>query len=167
MFDKPVYPHPWQHPYYLFPGGWNPSWPVYANQPRLRDYGGQPFVINIDQAAKRNNTFRTALWTGEHFQVTLMSIAVGEDIGLEVHPNTDQFVRVEAGQGLVQMGNSRDQVDFEQMVYPGDAVMIPAGTWHDVINMGNTPLKVYVLYAPPEHSFGTVHPTKASAREDG
>jgi len=120
-------------------------------------------VVNIREAARRNNNFRTALWTGEHFQVTLMSIGVGEDIGLEVHPTTDQFVRVEQGQGLAQMGESRDRLDFERRVSEGDAIMIPAGKWHNVINTGRTPLKVYVIYAPPEHPFGTVHPTKASA----
>jgi len=124
-------------------------------------------VVNIDQAARQNNTFRTALWTGEHFQVTLMSIGVGEDIGMEVHPNTDQFIRVEQGQGLVQMGDSRDRIDFQQMVYDDYAIMIPAGKWHNLINTGSTPLKVYVIYAPPEHPFGTIHPTKASAQENG
>lgn len=167
MYRKSAYPHPWSNSYYKNPGGWNPNWNFYSNQLRLRDYGRQPFVVNINQAARQNNTFRTALWTGEHFQVTLMSIGVGEDIGLEVHPATDQFIRVEQGQGLVQMGDSRDRVDFAQMVYDDDAIMIPAGKWHNLINTGNTPLKVYAIYAPPEHPFGTVHPTKASAQENG
>mgnify|MGYP000273900904 FL=1 len=165
MYRKPVYP--WHNPYYWNPGGWNPNWNSYHNPARLRDHGRQPFVVNIDQAARQNNTFRTALWTGEHFQVTLMSIGVGEDIGMEVHPNTDQFIRVEQGQGLVQMGDSRDRIDFQQMVYDDYAIMIPAGKWHNLINTGSTPLKVYVIYAPPEHPFGTIHPTKASAQENG
>ena len=122
-----------------------------------------PFVVNIAQAAKLNNNYRTALWTGQHFQVTLMSINVGEDIGLEVHPNTDQFIRIEEGQGLVQMGASKDRLDFQTMAYEDYAIMVPAGTWHNVTNTGNRPLKVYVIYAPPQHPFGTVHPTKASA----
>jgi len=163
VYRKPAYSYPWPNPYFWNPGGWHPNWNFCPNLPRLRDYGRQPFVVNIAQAARRNNTFRTALWTGEHFQVTLMSIGVGEDIGMEVHPATDQFIRVEQGQGLVQMGDSRDRIDFEEMVYDGCAVMIPAGKWHNLINTGNTPLKVYVIYAPPEHPFGTVHPTKASA----
>ncbi|MBO9596988.1 MAG: cupin domain-containing protein [Cohnella sp.] len=122
-----------------------------------------PFVVNIDQAAKLNNNYRTALWTGQHFQVTLMSINVGEDIGLEVHPTTDQFIRIEDGQGLVQMGPGKDRLDYQTMAYEGYAIMVPAGTWHNVTNTGNRPLKVYVIYAPPQHPFGTVHPTKASA----
>lgn len=129
----------------------------------LRDYGSQPLVVNINQATTQNRTFRTALWTGQHFQVTLMSIPVGGEIGLEIHPNTDQFIRVEAGQGLVRMGPSRQNLEFAQRVYDDSAIMIPAGLWHNVINTGNIPLKVYVIYAPPEHPFGTVHQTKAEA----
>ncbi|EEM21039.1 Cupin 2 conserved barrel domain protein [Bacillus thuringiensis serovar tochigiensis BGSC 4Y1] len=92
-----------------------------------------------------------------------MSINVGDDIGLEVHPTTDQFIRIEEGQGLVQMGDSKDKLDFQEMVYDEYAIMIPAGKWHNVINMGNTPLKIYSIYAPPEHPYGTVHETKAIA----
>lgn len=73
----------------------------------LKDYGPQPLVINIDKATKQNTNFRTALWTGEHFQVTLMSIDVGDDIGLEIHPDTDQFIRIEDGQGIVKMGKAK------------------------------------------------------------
>ncbi|MGE7274100.1 cupin domain-containing protein [Brevibacillus panacihumi] len=135
----------------------------YGNIP-LHDYGTRPFVVNIDQATKQNNNYRTALWTGKYFQVTLMSINVGEDIGLEVHPTTDQFIRIEEGQALVQMGDSRESLDFQVMAYDDYAIMIPAGKWHNVINTGNSPLKVYVIYAPPEHPYGTVHETKAIAQ---
>lgn len=127
------------------------------------DFGKQPFVVNIDQAVKRNNTFRTAIWTGEHLQVTLMCIGVGEDIGLESHPHTDQFLRIERGQGLVLMGDRRDQLNFQQFVCDDFAVMVPAGKWHNIINTGQEPLKLYSIYAPPEHPFGTVHTTKAMA----
>lgn len=133
----------------------------------LRDYGPQPLVININDAAKLNNNYRLALWTGEHLQVTLMSIRPGEDIGLEIHPNVDQFLRIEAGQGIVRMGNRRDMLDFERRVYDNIAIMIPAGTWHNVINTGNTPLKLYSIYAPPNHPRGVVHPTKQDAQRQG
>lgn len=129
----------------------------------LKDYGPEPFVLNIEEATKRNTTFRTALWTGEELQVTLMSIDVGDDIGLEVHPKGDQFIRIEEGQGLVQMGDSKDKLDFEEKVYDDYAIMIPAGKWHNVINTGNEPLKLYAIYAPPEHPRDTVHETKADA----
>ena len=98
----------WRHPLYRYI--------------KLRDYGQRPFVVNIDQAAKQNNTYRTALWTGKHFQVTLMSINVRDDIGLEVHPTTDQFIRIEEGQGLVQMGDSKDKLDFQEMAYDDYAI---------------------------------------------
>lgn len=134
-----------------------------APVPSIQDYGAQPLVINIEDAAKSNDTFRTALWTGQHFQVTVMSIGVGDDIGLEVHPATDQFVRIEQGNGVVQMGDSRDRLDYVANASEGYAVMVPAGKWHNITNTGPVPLKVYVIYAPPEHPFGTVHPTKADA----
>lgn len=126
-------------------------------------YGPEPFVINIDQATKQNNTFRTALWTGDHLQLTLMSINVGEDMGLENHPNLDQFLRIEQGQGIVKMGQSRDNLDFQRRIGGGYAIIIPAGTWHNLINLGNVPLKLYSIYAPPQHPIGTVHRTKADA----
>ncbi|MEK4510825.1 cupin domain-containing protein [Paenibacillus sp. FSL K6-2524] len=149
------------NPYYY---NWNSNnCNTYFGNIKLTDYGPKPFVVNIDQATKQNNTYRTALWTGKHFQVTLMSINVGDDIGLEVHPTTDQFIRIEEGQGLVQMGDSKDKLDCQEMAYKDFAIIIPAGKWHNVTNMGNTPLKVYVIYAPPEHPYGTVHATKAVA----
>jgi mannose-6-phosphate isomerase-like protein (cupin superfamily) len=133
------------------------------SQAELRDYGPRPYVVDINKATKQNNTFRTALWTGEHLQVTLMSINVSDDIGLEIHPNVDQFIRIEEGQGLVKMGNSKERLDFQAKVRDDFAIMIPAGTWHNIINTGNRPLKLYSIYAPPEHPRGTVHMTKADA----
>lgn len=121
----------------------------------LRDYGNEPFVANIDRLTKLNTNYRTALWTGEHLQLTLMSIRVGGDIGLEVHPHTDQFIRIESGQGLVRMGSSRDNLTLKRYVNGNYCVIIPAGTWHNIINTGNTPLKLYSIYAPPQHPFGT------------
>ncbi|UNK15967.1 cupin domain-containing protein [Paenibacillus sp. N3/727] len=135
----------------------------YNENIKLMDYGPKPLVVNIEEAAEQNNTYRTALWTGKYFQVTLMSIDAGDDIGLEVHPTTDQFIRIEEGQGLVQMGDSKDNLNFQAMARDGYAIMIPSGTWHNVTNTGNTPLKVYVIYAPPHHPYGTVHETKADA----
>ena len=130
----------------------------------LKDYGPNPFVININEAAKQNNNYRLALWTGKHLQVTLMSINVGEDIGLEMHPNLDQFLRIEQGQGLVKMGDRKDRLDFQANVQEDFAIIVPAGKWHNLINTGNTPIKLYSIYAPPQHPFGTVQPTKASAQ---
>ncbi|MBW7573636.1 cupin domain-containing protein [Caproiciproducens sp. AGMB10547] len=129
----------------------------------LIDYGPEPFVINIDQATLQNNYFRRALWTGTHLQLTLMSINVGGEIGLEIHPNVDQFLRIEQGQGLVKMGNRRDDLDFQKRVSEGYAIIIPAGTWHNLINTGRVPIKLYSIYAPPQHPKGTIHRTRAEA----
>lgn len=129
----------------------------------LKDYGPEPFVVDIEAATKQNNYFRTALWTGSHLQLTLMNINVGEDIGLEVHPDLDQFIRIEEGQGLVKMGDNKCNLDFQRYVYDDFAFIIPAGKWHNLINMGNIPLKLYSIYAPPQHPYGTVHQTKAIA----
>jgi mannose-6-phosphate isomerase-like protein (cupin superfamily) len=130
---------------------------------KLKDYGPEPFVVNIEEVTKRNNTYRTALWTGRHLQLTLMSIRVGEDIGLEIHPDLDQFIRIEEGQGLVKMGDKKDRLDFQRKVYDDFAFIIPAGKWHNLINTGKKPIKLYSIYAPPQHPKGTVHETKAIA----
>lgn len=135
----------------------------YANAPT--DFGPNPFVINIEKATLLNNNFRTALWTGTHLQLTLMSIKPGEDIGVEMHPNTDQFLRIEQGQGLVMMGNTKENMNFQRRVYNNFAIIVPAGTWHNLINTGRVPLKLYSIYAPPQHPFGTVHVTKQDAEK--
>jgi mannose-6-phosphate isomerase-like protein (cupin superfamily) len=129
----------------------------------LKDYGPQPYVVNIDKATKQNNNYRTTLWTGNHLQLTLMSIKVGGDIGVEVHPVIDQFIRIEEGQGIAQMGPSKNNLNFKKNVYDGFAIFVPAGTWHNVVNTGNKPLKLYSIYAPPQHPHGTVHATKEIA----
>ncbi len=129
----------------------------------LKDYGPRPLVFNISKATRQNNTFRTAFWTGKHMQLTLMSIRVGEDIGAEMHPQLDQFLRIEQGHGLVLMGPRRDNMNMRVNVSDDDAIIVPAGTWHNVVNIGSIPLKLYSIYAPPEHPHGTVHETKADA----
>ncbi len=92
-----------------------------------------------------------------------MSIDVGDDIGLEIHHDHDQFLRIEAGEGFVQMGDNKEQLTFQRRVRSGSAIMVPAGKWHNIKNIGEQPLKLYSIYAPPEHKFGTVHRTKSEA----
>ncbi|MCI6883647.1 cupin domain-containing protein, partial [bacterium] len=118
---------------------------------------------NIDRITKANPNYRTALWTGDYLQLTLMSIPVGGEIGLEVHPETDQFIRVESGLALAEMGDSKDHLTQKQRMDSRYAVIVPAGTWHNVTNIGSEPLKVYTLYAPPHHPHGTIQQTKAIA----
>lgn len=134
-----------------------------ADMTELKDYGSKPFVTNIEEATLENNNYRLALWTGKHLQTTLMKINVGEDIGLEIHPDNDQFLRIEQGQGIVRMGSSKDNLDFQRKVSDNFAIFVPAGTWHNIINTGRVPLKLYAIYAPPHHPHGTVHKTKAVA----
>ena len=92
-----------------------------------------------------------------------MSLHLGEDIGLKMHPDVDQFLRIDQGQGIVQMGDQQDQLNFEEEVFDDFAIVIPAGKWHNLTNTGDVPLKLYSIYAPPQHPFGTVHETKAEA----
>ena len=129
----------------------------------LTDHDPDPYVANIPQITLQNSNFRTAVWTGCYFQMTLMCIPPCDEIGLEIHPETDQLIRIEQGKATVQMGQCKNHMDFQKSMHTGDAVLVPAGTWHNVLNTGRTPLKVSVLYAPPHHPRGTVHPTKADA----
>ncbi len=124
------------------------------------DNGPAPSVVNIEQATVDNTNYRTTLWTGQHLQVTLMSIEPGNDIGLEVHPDTDQFLRIEQGQVTVLMGPNQDELEAREAV-ADEAVLVPAGTWHNLVNNGTEPFKVYSIYAPSHHPHGTVHVTKA------
>lgn len=136
----------------------------FCQGPYNTDYGPEPFVVNIDSATRQNKCFRTALWTGNYLQLTLMSIK--DEIGLEMHQDTDQFLRIEEGYGLVLMGKSKDNLNYQTSVSKDYAIFVPAGTWHNVINRGNTPLKLYSIYAPPHHPHGTVQRTREEADMD-
>ena len=127
------------------------------------DRGPDPMVVNLEQAVLRNNTFRTALWTGEHLQLTLMKINVRDEIGLEIHPDHDQLIGIVQGTALVLIGDSRDWMKMRKSARRGDAILIPAGKWHNVVNTGRIPLKVFSVYAPPIHPHGTVQMTKQDA----
>ena len=131
-------------------------------QGEQQDHGTKPWVVNIEELTTSNQNFRTTWWTGKQLQMTVMSIQPGEDIGLEVHQKGDQFIRVEEGTARVQMGTSKTNLSYDKTVGDDWAMFIPEGYWHNISNAGNEELKVYVLYAPPEHPAGTVHPTKAS-----
>lgn len=130
------------------------------------DYGKQPFVTDIESESLDNTDYRRTLWTGRHLQLTVMSIDVGDDVGLEVHPDNDQFLRVEEGIGRTQMGPAEDDLSFVRDVKDDDIIMVPAGTWHNVVNTGDRPLKLYALYGPPDHEPATVHPTHRDTRKD-
>jgi mannose-6-phosphate isomerase-like protein (cupin superfamily) len=95
--------------------------------------------------------------------MTLMSIPVGGDVGLEVHEDTDQFLRLEKGTAKVVMGDSADSLDQEWTAEDDWAIFVPAGKWHNIINVGDKDLKIYSIYAPVHHPHGTVHITQADA----
>lgn len=128
----------------------------------MQDNGPNPYVVNIEELTLQNENFRTAAWTGSNLQMTLMTIQPGEDIGLEVHEDHDQFLRIEQGQARVELGPSADEL--QTWTAEDDfAIFVPAGVWHNVVNTGDEPLKLYSIYAPPEHAHGTIHETKAIA----
>ena len=130
------------------------------------DNGPNCYVTNIEKIAIQNQNFRTAIWTGCYLQMTLMCIPPCEDIGLEIHSELDQFIRVEQGKAIVKMGTCKNELDFQRILCKGDGVFIPAGTWHNIINLGRNSLKVSVIYAPPNHPRNTIHATKADAKKE-
>lgn len=132
----------------------------------LTDHGKKPYVLDIEETTLANPNFRSTLWTGEHIQLTVMTIPVGGDIGLEVHPDNDQFLRIEQGHGKVQMGPAEDDLSFEAEARADWAVFVPAGTWHNITNIGDEDLKLYTVYGPADHEPGTVHPTQQDAFDD-
>ena len=108
------------------------------------------YVQNIEKAAERNTTFRTVLYTAKNCQLVVMSLKPGEDIGAEVH-KLDQFFRIEDGEGKAMLDG------IEHRIKPGFAILVPAGTHHNIINGSSGPMKLYTLYAPPNHRDGVVH----------
>jgi mannose-6-phosphate isomerase-like protein (cupin superfamily) len=118
------------------------------------------YHTDIEKKTLENNYFREVLFTGPHSQLVVMSLKPGEDIGQETHPDTDQFIRVESGEGKAILDTQ------EYTLADGSALVIPAGAEHNVINISSTePLKLYTVYTPPEHPDGTMHKTKAEAEE--
>ncbi len=132
----------------------------------IKDIGPKPQSFDMEHATKANLDYRAVAWSGRYLQVTLMSIPVGGDIGLEAHPETDQFLRLDAGHGRVQMGPANDDMPFEKDVSDGWCVLVPAGTWHNITNIGPTPMQVYAIYAPAHHKPGKVQTTSAAAEAD-
>ncbi|MFI5295987.1 MAG: cupin domain-containing protein [Thermodesulfovibrionales bacterium] len=119
----------------------------------------KPYIGFIEQATMDNCNFRQVLFTGKHSQLVVMCLQPTEEIGTEVHQNVDQFFRIEQGTAKFVFDGRQ-----EHAVSEGDAVVVPAGTYHNVINASSViPLKLYTLYSPPNHPDGTVHKTKAEA----
>jgi mannose-6-phosphate isomerase-like protein (cupin superfamily) len=121
------------------------------------------WVGNIERTTLENGTFRTVVFTGEHAQLTAMRLPPGEDIGREVHPSTDQLIRIEEGRARVEFGTTEERVDATYDIETDWAIVVPAGVWHNVINTGTEDLKLSSLYSPPVHPAGTIHRTKTEA----
>jgi mannose-6-phosphate isomerase-like protein (cupin superfamily) len=121
------------------------------------------WIGDIEKITLENETFRTVVFTGAHTQLTVMRLAPGEEIGWEAHENLDQFLRVEEGKARVEFGRTEEKVDETHDIEDDWAIIVPAGTWHNVVNTGRGDVKLYSLYSPPEHPDGTVHKTKADA----
>ena len=121
----------------------------------LKDYGPEQVELPINRLTEINTYFRLSLWTGTKLQVTLMNIKPNEDVGLEKHEETDQLLFVVSGSGEVYSGKTREDLKFKCRVDGGDMIAVPANTWHNLINVTNRPLKLYSIYAPVEHPFGT------------
>ena len=132
----------------------------------ISDIGPRPNAFDIEAATRDNANYRSVAWSGKHLQVTLMSIPPGQSIGLEAHPDTDQFLRLDAGQGRVTMGPAEDDLSFTQDVTDGWCVTVPAGAWHDIINTGDEDMRLYAIYAPVHHAAGVVQPTADKAERD-
>jgi mannose-6-phosphate isomerase-like protein (cupin superfamily) len=132
----------------------------------IQDIGPEPQSFDLERATVENENYRTVAWSGKYLQLTLMSIPVGEDIGLEAHPETDQFLRLDAGRGRVQMGPAKDRLEFDREVEDGWAIFVPAGTWHNVTNIGDEPMRLHAVYSPVHHAAGKVQATSADAERD-
>ncbi len=117
------------------------------------------YVVQLEEATTTNTDYRRVLYTGKNSQLVLMSIEPGDEIGDEVH-DLDQFIRIEAGRATVMLDGVAHQLGDDW------AVVIPAGTRHNLVNTGDIPVKLYSVYSPPEHKDGTVHPTKADDAEE-
>lgn len=122
--------------------------------------GEQLTVMNLECMASENNCFRKAVWSGENLQVTLMSIPVGGDIGAELHEDADQLLCITQGCATVSTGNCECDMRSVSKADSGNAILVPAGTWHNVTNSSNVPLKLFSVYAPPHHAANTVQNNK-------
>ena len=126
----------------------------------IRDMGNYPIIFSTKTADRGSTAFREALWTGEYMQLVSMNVPRGEDIGKELHEDTDQLITVTDGRADVLIGRAEDRLSPLGELKSGDSVIIPAGYWHNVINTGSYPLKLLSLYSPPHHPYGTKQNTK-------
>ena len=130
----------------------------------IADIGPRPQAFDLETETLENPNYRTVAWSGKHLQVTLMSIPANGDIGLEKHGDTDQFIRLDRGRGRAQMGPAKDELTFDEEVTDGWCVIVPAGSWHNITNIGEGSMQVYTIYAPQHHEPGQGAPDEGDRR---
>jgi mannose-6-phosphate isomerase-like protein (cupin superfamily) len=121
------------------------------------------WVGNVGETVRASSYFRQVVFTGHEMQLVVMTLQPGEDIGLEVHDHVEQFIRVESGRATVTLGPSEHEITEAHDIAAGWAVVVPAGTWHNVLNSGGGDLQLSTIYGPPQHADGTIHKTRAEA----
>ena len=130
-----------------------------------KDLGNSPHVFDLTAEAINNENFRTALWTGRNLQLTVMDLAPGEETGVEYHPGTDQILGIVRGNGEVLFGRKEGELSEQHPISIGSAVMIPSGVYHNLKNTSRSPLKIFSVYAPKKHPFGTVDKTREDSEK--
>ncbi|SCH70081.1 MULTISPECIES: cupin domain-containing protein [unclassified Romboutsia] len=133
------------------------------NSIKLSDYGPEPLVVNLENAAEKNNRFRTVIWTGNNLQIVLMSIPVSYSVDPYLTKTSDQFIHTSSGTGLIKIGTSQNELDYQTYINKNSSVIIPSCKWVTILNLGNVPLKLYITYAPPEFANNTMHETKTDS----
>jgi len=129
----------------------------------LEDKGSASIVMSLEQLVRENTNFRIALWTGDLLQLAAMSIPPGGEVGMEQHKDEDQFLYIIEGHGTYHSGPEKGNMTYKELVKPGSGIFVPKGKWHNITNDGPGSLKLFSVYAPPHHSHGTIHKTKAEA----
>lgn len=124
------------------------------------DLGPTPSIINIEKRTEENSNYKKALWTGNNIQLILMSIPIGENTGIETSPNTEQFIKIEEGRALVELGPDINNLSVQKEINSDYALIIPAGTYYKITNINNEPLKLYSIYSPTNYKKGTINITK-------
>lgn len=130
------------------------------------EFDRAPFVFPLVRETNRNECFRRVIWTGDLFQLALMSLPCSVCTGTELHENTDQFIFITRGTAKIVFSHCEGKSDWEETLTAGCCAIVPAGTYHNITNIGSSTLKLFTIYAPPVHAPKTVHRTKKDAENE-
>lgn len=125
------------------------------------------FNVNIEELTKKNNNYRQVLYTDKKIQLVIMSIKPNQEIGMEIHPINDQFIRIESGMGIAEIGKNKTEIEKRYNLTDGSVIIIPAGTWHNIKNNSNMDLKLYTIYSPPTHKDKLIQKDKPLNDQEG